>query len=435
MQTRSEDEANKRLKSLQMPQRGYILIVDDEPMIADTLRMELNGRPDLDIPVITANSGQEALAIIREEMAYGNYPAVAIVDYLMHPMKGSELLEAIEHISPATKKIMLTGQADLMAVKQVMSTVRLYRYMEKPWRSMDMDLTISEALRLYDDELRIRSEYSNASKGNGMQYTLQPIEQEIPSKHSDMERSLSYARTIQQCFIPELHTGMSEMLGLHVMDRPLAEVSGDFRWYRQIGDDLYIALGDCVGHGLAGAIIAVLATDILSNTLSNATSPQQDTCSTVRTVMSQLKARLVREGGASDHVGLELTLLRIDLKDKIMHWSSLNGYLITIDPEGTTNILSKSRGISSTGPHGQEGCHFGSMDVAGHQVLMFTDGITDQFGGPLNKRMRLDGLLRMVEQGNVFLGNGECRIDSAFDQWRGNNDQVDDCLWVSFRLP
>jgi len=418
-----------------MANKGYILIVDDEPMIVDTLRMELMGRSDMDVPVITANSGIEALAIIREEMTLGNYPAVAIVDYLMHPMKGSELLEAIESISPVTKKIMLTGQADLVAVKQVMSTVRLYRYMEKPWRSMDMELTISEALRLYRDELRLKDQCSDTFKGNEIKNTLETVEDKMRSMHGEMIRSLSYARSIQQCFIPELHTGMSEMIDLHVMDRPLAEVSGDFRWYRQIGDDLYMALGDCVGHGLAGAIIAVLATDILSNTLSNATSPQQDTCNTIRTVMSQLRARLVREGGASEHVGLELTLLRIDMKHKIMHWSSLNGYLVTIGPEGTTNILSKSRGISSGGAHGLDGCHCGSMDISGHQVLMFTDGITDQFGGPLSKRMRLDGLLRMVEQGHIFSSSGKCQIEGVFDQWRGNNEQVDDCLWVSFRVP
>lgn len=414
-----------------MTSKYYILIVDDEPMILETLRMELSERMEQDVAIITATNGDEALSIIQMEMEQGNYPAVAIVDYLMQPMKGSDLLIAIEKLSPGTQKIMLTGQADLQAVKQVMCSVRLYRYMEKPWQPIDMEMTVLQSLRNYHD--------MNSHKvQNGLPAQKNEIERLVHDKYvlrEDLNSSLAYARNIQQCFIPELNEDLVSSLDIHVMDKPLSQVSGDFRWYRHFGDVLYVAVGDCTGHGLAGAIIAVLATDILSNTLSNPRSASQSTCKTVRSVMHQLKARLVRESGDANHVGMELTLARFDLKEKRMDWSSLNGYLIALDAEGNTHILSKSRGISAIGSNGEDGCHFGSMKVAGHRVMMFTDGLTDQFGGALNKRLRLDGLLRMVEQGQVFRGRRECYIDQLFDDWRGIQDQVDDCLWVSLQIP
>lgn len=414
-----------------MTAKHYILIVDDEPMILDTLRMELSERMEQDVAIITATSGDEALSIIREEMEHDNYPAVAIVDYLMQPMKGSDLLIAIEKLSPDTQKIMLTGQADLKAVKQVMCSVRLYRYMEKPWQPMDMEMTISQSLRNYQEKKRDNGiNVFPAAKNN----TSHPVHNNNGTK-DDFNSSLAYARSIQQCFVPELNEDLVNQLEIHVMDKPLSQVSGDFRWYRQFGDVLYVAVGDCTGHGLAGALIAVLATDILSNTLSNPRSVSQGTCNTVRSVMYQLKSRLVRESSDTSHVGMEFTLARFDLKEKRMDWSSLNGYLVAIDPEGNTHILSKSRGISSIGSNGEDGCHFGSMDVTGHRVLMFTDGLTDQFGGALNKRLRLDGLLRMVEHGQVFHGPGQCYIDQLFNDWRGIQDQVDDCLWLSLRIP
>jgi CheY-like chemotaxis protein len=414
-----------------MANKNYILIVDDEPMIVETLRMELSEVAEQGVPLITATSGDEALSIIHEEMEQGNYPAVAIVDYLMNPMKGSDLLITIEKISPDTQKIMLTGQADLSAVKQVLCSVRLYRYMEKPWQPIDMEMTISQSLRNYHEIKEIKGKNGSLEmKDEGVL-----ILHRINDNRTEFNNSLAYARTIQQCFIPELNEDLVKTLDIHVMDRPLSQVSGDFRWYRQFGDVLYVAVGDCTGHGLAGAIIAVIATDILSNTLSNPASASQSTCKTVRSVMQQLKARLVRENGDANHVGMELTLARFDLKEKEMTWSSLNGFLVAVDTEGNTHILSKSRGISSMGSNGEDGCHFGSMNVAGHRVLMFTDGLTDQFGGALNKRLRLDGLLRMVEHGQVFRGQGECHIDQLFDDWRGIHDQVDDCLWMSLRIP
>ena len=54
-----------------------------------------------------------------------------ISDYMMYPMRGSELLGRLEILSPASKKIMLTGQADLQAVSEVLSKARLFRYIEK----------------------------------------------------------------------------------------------------------------------------------------------------------------------------------------------------------------------------------------------------------------------------------------------------------------
>ncbi len=417
-----------------MMQQTYILIVDDESMIADTLRIEFRGFLPAGLPVRTANSGAEALALLREEMSTGSVPAVAIVDYLMQPMKGSELLQEIEALSPATKKIMLTGQADLAAVKKVMSTVRLYRYMEKPWRSMDMELTVNEALRLFNDEQRMRSEVELA-QSDTRAMGLAIADQGLEAKHKDLNRSLSYARTIQECFIPDLHSGISDHIGLHVMDRPLAEVSGDFRWYRQTGNHIYLALGDCTGHGLAGALIAVLATDILSNTLGRHHSTNPVPCDAIRAVVQGLKARMVRDSGSSAHVGLELTLARIDLEQKQMDWSSLNGHMLAIDQHGNSEILSKSRGISSMITNDRDGCRSGSMALCGQRIIMLTDGITDQFGGPHGKRLRLDGMLRMVERGEVFDADGACQIDTAFDAWKGANEQVDDCLWMSFRLP
>jgi serine phosphatase RsbU (regulator of sigma subunit) len=417
-----------------MMQESYILVVDDESMITDTLRIELNSFLPAGLLVRTVSSGPEALALIREEISTGSVPAVAIVDYLMRPMKGSELLQEIEVLSPTTKKIMLTGHADLAAVEKVMSTVRLYRYMEKPWRPMDMELSVNEALRLFSDEQRMRAE-AGLARSDTRAMGLAMADQVLATKHKDLNRSLSYARTIQECFIPDLHSEISDRIGLHVMDRPLAEVSGDFRWYRQTEDHLYLALGDCTGHGLAGALIAVIATDILSNTLGNTYSTNPEPYDAIRAVVQGLKSRMVRDSGSSEHVGLELTLVRIDLEQKRMDWSSLHGHMLAIDQHGNSEILSKSRSISSMVSNGRDGYRSGSMALSGQRIIILTDGIIDQFGGPHGKRLRIDGLLRMVERGEVFDADGACHIENAFDAWKGVNEQVDDCLWMSFGMP
>ena len=81
-----------------------ILVVDDEPLVCDSLRMVL----ELDHhQVQTTNSGHEALAAIQN----GKYDLI-ILDYEMPVMKGDKLAAAIKALSPQQPIIMITGYAE-----------------------------------------------------------------------------------------------------------------------------------------------------------------------------------------------------------------------------------------------------------------------------------------------------------------------------------
>jgi len=409
----------------------YILLVDDEQLILDTLRIHLR----LVVPdgwqILTATSGDEALSLVQEELEHGSYPAVAIVDYMMHPMKGSEVLVQLEKLVPRTKKIMLTGQADMEAVKGIVAQVRLYRYMEKPWQPVDMELSVSTAIRLYEEETRLHQQQTELASHRD---EMGRRERSAMQRQDDLAKSLHYARFVQECFMPEMEHELAALSDVHVMDRPLAGVSGDFRWYRRHGDHLYLALGDCTGHGMAGALITILATDILSNLMGRPGRLPKGVDTIIQMVLGHLQSRLARNMMETDHVGMDLTIVRIELATKRMDWSSLNGNLMVAGPDGEPQVLSKSRGLTSFSVQGRPVITTGSLDAAGHRVMLFSDGITDQFGGAQGRRLQLRGLMEWVRSGRLFAG-GACHVDALFDEWRGATDQVDDCIWLSFRMP
>jgi len=64
----------------------------------------------------------------------------------------------IHERSPATLKIMLTGQADVEAVGNAVNEAKLYRFIAKPWHREDMALTVSEAVRAYVQARRIEEQ-------------------------------------------------------------------------------------------------------------------------------------------------------------------------------------------------------------------------------------------------------------------------------------
>ena len=93
------------MKTPAFPQRR-ILVVDDEPLVCDAVRMMLNFDGHL---VKTAASGKEALAIFDKEQF-----DLVITDFEMPAMKGDELAAAIKARAPQQPVVMITAYAEML---------------------------------------------------------------------------------------------------------------------------------------------------------------------------------------------------------------------------------------------------------------------------------------------------------------------------------
>ena len=82
-------------------QQRHILVVDDEPLVRQTVQMLLQGDGYL---VDEAKSGAEALALFEP----GKFDMI-FTDYLMPEMKGDQLAAAIKRRSPKQPVVMLTA--------------------------------------------------------------------------------------------------------------------------------------------------------------------------------------------------------------------------------------------------------------------------------------------------------------------------------------
>ncbi len=126
-----------------------ILLVDDEPMVLESLAEDLLRNFGQDYQIEAAESGEEALEVVEELQGEGIEIAVVISDQVMPGLKGDELLSQIHLHYPNILKIMLTGQAGVDAVGNAVNSANLYRYIAKPWNAIDLNLTVKEALTKY----------------------------------------------------------------------------------------------------------------------------------------------------------------------------------------------------------------------------------------------------------------------------------------------
>lgn len=139
--------------------KPLILCVDDEKIILDSLKLQLQSYFDESCVVELAESGEEGLGIIDELIESGyEYPHVIISDQIMPRMKGDEFLSKANDKCPESLRILLTGQADKDDIINAINKAGLYRYIPKPWDHMDLNLTVKEALLSYTQTKKIENQ-------------------------------------------------------------------------------------------------------------------------------------------------------------------------------------------------------------------------------------------------------------------------------------
>lgn len=122
-----------------------ILCVDDEVSILKSLRRVLI---DEECEIFIATSGDEGLAILREEKNI----ALIISDQRMPVMTGVEFLKQAKIIAPAAYRVMLTGYADINATMDAVNHGEIWRYIAKPWDDEQLILLVRDAIRHYNLE-------------------------------------------------------------------------------------------------------------------------------------------------------------------------------------------------------------------------------------------------------------------------------------------
>ena len=116
-----------------MADRTAILTVDDDPAVSRAVARDLRRRYGDRHRVIRAESGEQALDVLREMTLRGEPVAVIVADYRMPGMNGIEFLEQAMDLHPNARRVLLTAYADTGAAIDAINVVDLDYYLLKPW--------------------------------------------------------------------------------------------------------------------------------------------------------------------------------------------------------------------------------------------------------------------------------------------------------------
>jgi len=134
--------------------RSYtLLIVDDDPLILDVLRIQLNHFLPDHITIERAASGDEALQLMKDLSLEGQASVEIILsDYFMPGLTGTEFLLRAHVINPKSKKILLTGQADEATVNKILEETNLFHFMTKPWNNQSLQKLIENFIAEIEED-------------------------------------------------------------------------------------------------------------------------------------------------------------------------------------------------------------------------------------------------------------------------------------------
>src|SRR4051812_10897471 len=120
--------------------RPAIVAVDDEPAVLAAVARDLRRRFGERYRVLRAESGEQALEVLRELVARGDQIALLIADQRMPGLSGTEYLVEARKLAPDAKRVLLTAYADTGAAIEAINQVALDYYLLKPWDPPEEEL-------------------------------------------------------------------------------------------------------------------------------------------------------------------------------------------------------------------------------------------------------------------------------------------------------
>lgn len=266
-------------------------------------------------------------------------------------------------------------------------------------------------------------------------YTKEKLARELLARKNDeIQSSILYSKNIQDAVMG--HNMPPQVLCVDAMtyNRPLAIVSGDFCYTRELPTgETIIALGDCTGHGVPGAFLTILGIMTLDKAIYD---HKLTDCNDILHVLDA-EIRVLNEKNDIPYHSMELSLCIIDREKKMMRFAGSRTGMFVASSQGT-DLISGSYLILGhrNALMGDEVPNYPVHELPlekGTWYYIFSDGICDQFGtkGERFSKRRVKATIEKL-QGKT----GEQQLEyltRTMKEWQGDVEQTDDILVLGFR--
>jgi len=404
------------------PARARVLIVDDQPANINMLGAALQGDYELSV----ATNGDDALRLARGD----KQPDCILLDIVMPGKDGLEVCTELKQ-DPQTRDIPVIFITAMSEEEDETRGLELgaVDYITKPFRVPIVQARVRAVLALkqeMDKRMQLTSRLRQANT-------------ELEEANRHIMSSIEYAQGIQRAFLPDSQAMDSHFDDYCIIWDPKDIIGGDIYWFHGSDTRLYLAVMDCTGHGVPGAIMTMIAGTSLDRVINDfkISSPAAALKELNRLIRNSL-ARRQTSPLADD--GLDIALCRVDRDTSTLHYAGARMSLFTArtgDIEEAVGEIKGDRrsvGYRSSDPDFDFTEH--TLDLEpGMRFYLPTDGLLDQPGGERNfsfGRKRFKEFLQQHSQ--KPLAEQKRLLQKAFLEYKKDYPQVDDVTLVGFQI-
>lgn len=258
---------------------------------------------------------------------------------------------------------------------------------------------------------------------------------EIELQNLEITDSINYAKRIQSSILPDINKLKEFFRDAFILFQPRDIVSGDYYWFDRIDNDRFILVcADSTGHGVPGAFMSMIGSTLLQDIVTRkmVTRPSEILKLLDRQIFSTLNQNV--ELGVSND-GMDMVVCEFNLKTRHLRFASAMRPVIII-MDGESYYIKGNR--SSIGGESVNEKFFDDQEYylkENDSIYLFSDGLSDQFGGPEGKKMKIAKLKRTIEQlTHLPMDQQKEEVLKFYHNWRGSFDQVDDILLMGVKM-
>jgi CheY-like chemotaxis protein len=403
-----------------------ILITDDSLSLRNSVIAMLNEDQENTYSVFTATNGREACT-----STYHERPDLVLIDIEMPIMSGIDAIRKIKG-NNLIKHIPIIVMSSTKQFKEAFEA-GADDFILKPFTTYELLIRIQQNIKLAEKgkEIKKQHELLNTQKQEAI------IQRDIIFKQkTDLMDDLHYARHVQNAIMPSAEY-LNILLDKHfVFNRPRYIVSGDFYWGVKKNELTMVAVGDCTGHGMSGALMTMVGVAFLNefvNTHENFTADQ--VLNFLRENVIQLLNQKGEIGEASN--GIDIALCIYNENTNILQFAGANNPLYLVRKNNPLEIFKGDR--MPIGYFFQYNQPFSYTEISitkEDTIYLFTDGYADQFGGPFEKKFRYAQFKDLIEKAASLptMDKQLELINKTMDEWIHGVEQIDDMLIMGFRF-
>ncbi len=401
-----------------------ILVVDDEPINVLLLESLLKDK----YAITTASNGMLAYEKMEEQT-----PDIVLLDFLMPVLNGFETLKKIRENKRFANVavIMVTARVEREDVKEAL-LLGADDYIKKP----------VDATELFT-KIEIHSKLNQKSK--------KLLEYQV---YADIHDSMITAQRIQQTLLPDNKHFTNVFPNSFALYIPRDMVGGDFYFVHENAEhEKFICVSDSTGHGVPAAMLSTITYMSLDYFVrkQGINNPADVAVGLIDELFFNLNQS--EDTYVSSH-DLDAVFCKLDCEQKILSFVGIRRPLVIVR-EGVDHLTVNGKEIRYNlnknnyylfyirGEFATSGERLVKEDLniydielqTDDTIYMYSDGVTDQFGGEKDKKFSKRRFLDLIldSQGST-LKIQKLKMYQEIERWSGDMEQTDDIVIVGVKV-